>query len=156
MKDLLICFVTAWKKIGLLVLLFNFLIFFGNFFLPTTFTHYPWPMTFKYTPPPYSFFPILFSSLQTLRTLLPLHSFVHLPFSHVYHSITHPFPSSLLSILLASCPNPSSYYSLPILSLTAIVFIIYISSVFNHLYPYHLLSSSSLLDCSIGWTTQPF
>ena len=75
-------------------------------------------------------------------------------FSSVYHSITHPFPSSLLTLLLASCPNPSSYYSLLILSLSCIVFIIYASSVFIHLYPYHLLSSSNLLDCSMDWTAQ--
>lgn len=75
-------------------------------------------------------------------------------FSSVYHSITHPFPSSLLSILLASCPNPSSYYSLLILSLSCTVFIIYVSSVFIHLYPYHLLTSSNLLDCSMDWTAQ--
>ena len=76
-------------------------------------------------------------------------------FPSVYYSITHPFPSSLLSILLASCPNPSSFYSLLILSLSSTVFIIYVSSVFIHLYPYHLLSSSNLLDCSIDWTAQP-
>ena len=76
-------------------------------------------------------------------------------FSSVYHSITHPFPSFLLSILLASCPNPSSYYSLLILSLSCLVFIIYVSSVFIYLYPYHLLSSSNLLDGSMDWTAQP-
>ena len=76
-------------------------------------------------------------------------------FSSVCHSITHPFPSFLLSILLASCPNPSSYYSLLILSLSFTVFIIYVSSVFIYLYPYHLLSSSNLLDGSMDWTAQP-
>ena len=93
----------------------------------------------------FPFYSILFPSHSPSSPILFSFAF----FSSVYHSITHPFPSSLLSILLASCPNPSSYYSLLIFSLSCIVFIIYVSSVFIHLFPCHLLSSSNLLDCSI-------
>ena len=92
--------------------------------------------------------PFLFHLLQhhptnvPVLSLHPIHSFSshsilfasHSPscpilfsftfFPSVYHSFTLPFPSSSLSILLASCPNPSSYYSLLILSLSCTVFII--------------------------------
>ena len=98
-------------------------------------------------------FPILLSSLLTL---LPLQSSFPLPFSHLFATPLHtPSHLSCSPYFLLLVQNPSSYYSLLILSLSFTVFIIYVSSVFIYLYLYHLLSSSNLLDGSMDWTAQP-